>query len=138
MKKIFLLLAVLLFSFNTQAQDVEKSDSAIVTKETIFNEVEVRPEFPGGNVALMGYLRDNVKYPSEALAEKKQGRAIVKFIVEKDGTITESTIIKSTGDIYLDTEALRVVNKMPKWTPGQQKGKAVRVFFHLPITFKLN
>ena len=138
MKKVFLLLAVLLLSFDMQAQSVEKTDSIATAGERTYETVDVMPEFPGGMPALMGYLRDNIKYPSKALAEKRQGRAIVRFIVEKDGSISEAQIAKSAGDIYLDTEALRVVNKMPKWSPGQHKGKVVRVFFHLPITFKLN
>ena len=138
MKKVFLLLAVLLFSFDMQAQSVEKTDSIATAGEQTLNNVDVMPEFPGGMPALMGYLRDNVKYPQNALAEKKQGRAIVRFIVEKDGSITNAQVVKSAEDIYLDTEALRVINKMPKWSPGQHKGKVVRVFFHLPITFKLN
>ena len=83
------------------------------------------------------YLQENIKYPSAALAEKAQGKAFVRFVVEKDGSITNTEIIKSTGNIYLDKEALRVASNMPKWKPGMQQGKPVRVFFMLPVSFKL-
>ncbi|MBR6191830.1 MAG: TonB family protein [Prevotella sp.] len=95
------------------------------------------PQFPGGQAALMEYLTKNVKYPEEAHKKGVQGRVIASFVVEEDGSITNANIAKSV-DPLLDAEALRVVNAMPNWTPGMQSGKAVRVKYTLPFTFKLD
>ena len=136
MKKTILLLCVLFLALGAQAQSVENVNSN-AAKESVYDQVEVKPEFPGGMPALVKYLQENIKYPSAALAEKAQGTAFVRFVVEKDGSITNTEIIKSSGNIYLDKEALRVASNMPKWKPGMQQGKPVRVFFMLPISFKL-
>ena len=95
------------------------------------------PQFPGGQAALMEYLTKNVKYPEEAHKKGVQGRVISSFVVEEDGSITNANIAKSV-DPLLDAEALRVVNAIPNWTPGMQRGKAVRVKYALPFTFKLD
>lgn len=92
------------------------------------------PSFPGGQKAMMQYLAENVKYPENARKNGKSGRVIVQFIVEKDGSITETKVIKSI-DPELDAEALRIVNGMPKWTPAIQDGKTVRIKFFMPIVF---
>jgi TonB family protein len=102
-----------------------------------FDVVEQMPEFPGGMEALMKYLQESVKYPKEAFEKGIQGRVLVQFIVEKDGSISEVEVVKKVNE-YLDAEAVRVVNAMPKWKPGMQKGKPVRVKFTLPITFRLS
>ena len=136
MKKTILLLCVLFLTLGAQAQSVDNVNSN-AAKESVYDQVEVKPEFPGGMPALVKYLQENIKYPSAALAEKAQGKAFVRFVVEKDGSITNTEIIKSTGNIYLDNEALRVASNMPKWKPGMQQGKPVRVFFMLPVSFKL-
>ena len=136
MKKTILLLCVLFLALGAQAQSVDNVNSN-AAKESVYDQVEVKPEFPGGMPALVKYLQENIKYPSAALAEKAQGKAFVRFVVEKDGSITNTEIIKSTGNIYLDNEALRVASNMPKWKPGMQHGKPVRVFFMLPVSFKL-
>lgn len=99
--------------------------------------VEQNPSFPGGMDCLKEWLAENVKYPTNARAEQVQGRVIVDFIVDKDGSIVNPSIIRSVHP-DLDAEALRVVSAMPKWTPGVQKGKSVRVRFSLPITFIIN
>ena len=101
-----------------------------------FDVVEQMPQFPGGPAALMQFLSSNVKYPKEAFEQGIQGRVIANFVVEKDGSISEARIVKSV-DPSLDTEALRVVNAMPNWTPGMQSGEAVRVKYTVPITFRL-
>ncbi len=101
-----------------------------------FDVVEQMPQFPGGPAALMEYLSKNVRYPEEAHKNGVQGRVIATFVVEKDGSITEARIARSVDNL-LDAEALRVVNAMPKWTPGMQKGEPVRVKYTIPITFKL-
>lgn len=97
---------------------------------------ETMPYFPGGNVLMLKYLADNIKYPASAVKTKKQGRVIVGFIVQKDGSITHAKIVRSI-DPELDAEALRVVKGMPKWTPGTQLGKPVSVKYTLPVKFSL-
>lgn len=105
--------------------------------EEIFQVVEHMPEYPGGMEELMKYLQKEIKYPKEALEKKTQGRVIVQFVVEKDGSITEAKVMKSV-DPLLDAEALRVVNAMPNWKPGKQRGKEVRTHFTIPISFRLS
>ena len=111
------------------AMKVEKTEDA-------FDVVEQMPQFPGGPAALMEYLSKNVRYPEEAHKKGTEGRVIATFVVEKDGSISDVTIRRSVSP-ELDDEALRVVNSMPKWTPGKQRGEAVRVKYTIPITFKL-
>ena len=136
MKKIIFLFAVVFVSLGVQAQSVEECDTVVV-KEAVYSDVDVQPEFPGGMAAMMKYMRENIKYPSAALAEKAQGKAFVRFIVEKSGAVSNAEIIRSSGNIDLDKEALRVINNMPNWRPGMQLGEPVRVFFVLPVTFRL-
>ena len=97
---------------------------------------EEMPEFPGGINELMKFLQENMKYPEDATKEGKQGRVIVRFVIDKDGTISDATVLRS---VYpsIDAEALRVVNAMPKWTPGKVKGAPVRVKYTLPLVFSL-
>ena len=97
---------------------------------------ETMPYFPGGQELLLKYLAVNIKYPASAVKAKKQGRVIVTFIVQKDGSITHAKIARSI-DPELDAEALRVVKGMPKWTPGTQLGKPVSVKYTLPVKFSL-
>ena len=97
---------------------------------------ETMPQFPGGRGVLMKYLAANIKYPASAVKGKKEGRVIVTFIVQKDGSITHAKIVRSI-DPELDAEALRVVKGMPKWTPGTQLGKPVSVKYTLPVKFSL-
>ena len=97
---------------------------------------ETMPQFPGGQGVMMKYLADIIKYPASAVKAKKQGRVIVGFIVQKDGSITHAKIARSI-DPELDAEALRVVKGMPKWTPGTQLGKPVSVKYTLPVKFSL-
>lgn len=105
-------------------------------EQTIFEVVENAPEFPGGTAALMQFLGKNIKYPTIAQENGTQGRVIVQFVVNRDGTIVDPRVVKSV-DPYLDKEALRVINSMPKWKPGMQRGKAVRVKFTVPVMFRL-
>lgn len=102
----------------------------------VYSEVEQPAEFPGGVAALMRWLSANIRYPEAAQQNEVQGRVIVKFIVEKDGSISQAEILRSI-DKDLDKEALRVVYKMPKWQPGKNNGVVVRSYFNLPVTFKL-
>ena len=104
-------------------------------EQTIFEVVENMPDFPGGQAALMQYLAKNIKYPTIAQENGTQGRVIVQFVVNKDG-IVDAKVVRSV-DPYLDKEALRVINTMPKWKPGMQRGKPVRVKFTVPVMFRL-
>lgn len=99
--------------------------------------VEVMPKFKGGESAMMEFLMMNMKYPQTAVKAKQQGRAIVGFVVRKDGTVSDVHITKSAGHAVLDEEAMRVVKAMPAWEPGKQKGKPVNVKYNVPITFRL-
>ena len=105
-------------------------------QDPVYEVCEVLPEFPGGESAMQNFLHENVKYPQEAQANGIQGRVVVSFVVEKDGTITDAHAVQSV-DPFLDAEALRVVSLMPKWKPGKKDGKPVRVKFTIPLTFKL-
>ena len=105
-------------------------------EQTIFEVVENMPDFPGGQAALMQYLAKNIKYPTIAQENGTQGRVIVQFVVNRDGSIVDAKVVRSV-DPYLDKEALRVINTMPKWKPGMQRGKPVRVKFTVPVMFRL-
>jgi protein TonB len=102
----------------------------------VFDVVEVMPSFPGGQGALMQWLSKNIKYPVVAEENGVQGRVVVTFVVEKDGSITDVNVVKSV-DPSLDKEAQRVVKSMPHWIPGKQNGSAVRVKYTVPVTFRL-
>lgn len=102
----------------------------------VFEIVEQMPMFPGGDAALMDYLRSNTHYPTVAAENGVQGRVVVGFVVERDGSITDVKVIRGV-DPSLDKEATRVVKSMPKWNPGKQNGSAVRVKFQVPVTFRL-
>ena len=106
-----------------------------VTDE-IFVVVENQPEFPGGNTAMMKFLSENIKYPVIAQENGIQGRVICNFVVERDGSITDVQVVRGV-DPSLDREAMRVINEMPRWKPGKQRGQAVRVRFTLPVVFRL-
>jgi len=106
-------------------------------EEVVFVVVESMPEFPGGQQALFKYLSENVKYPVIAQENGIQGRVICQFVVNKDGSIVDVEVVRSGGDASLDKEAIRVIKSMPKWKPGKQRGKAVRVKYTVPVNFKL-
>ena len=127
--KVALMMLVLLFSFTTSTAQTKKNNM-------VFDVVEVMPQFPGGQIAMMKYIMENMKYPEQAMKEGIQGRVTVSFIVEKDGRVSNVRLLRSVQPL-LDKEAIRVVKSMPKWSPGKQKGKPVRVRFNLPVMFKL-
>ena len=103
--------------------------------EKIFDMVEQMPTFPGGD--LLKWIGEHTNYPPIAAENGVSGRVIVKFVIEKDGSVANATVVRSI-DPHLDKEALRVIRSMPKWIPGKQNGKNVRVSFNLPVLFKLN
>ena len=111
-------------------------EEEVVEEEEIFQVVEEAPEFPGGTQECMKWLSKNIVYPQISAENGVQGRVFVQFVVNKDGSIVDAVVMRGV-DPYLDKEALRVVNKMPKWKPGKQRGKPVRVKFTLPIMFRL-
>ena len=113
----------------------EIEEEEIVEAE-IFKVVEVMPEFPGGAAKMMEYIQKNMKYPMMARESDIQGRVFVNFVVEPDGSISNVTVMRGIGG-GCDEEALRVVQSMPNWKPGKQRGSAVRCSFTVPIIFKL-
>lgn len=108
----------------------------VVEETKIFTVVEQMPMYPGGDAALMGYLHDNIHYPTIAAENGVQGRVVVGFVVERDGSITDVKILRGV-DPSLDREAMRVVKSMPRWNPGKQNGSAVRVKYQVPVSFRL-
>ena len=142
-------LAVSVFASNTGVSTVTRE--AVRTANTLsttnmqtqqsatkaYEVVEVMPKFKGGESAMMEFLMMNMKYPQAAVKAKQQGRAVVGFVVRKDGTVSDVHITKSAGYAVLDEEAMRVVKSMPAWEPGKQKGKPVNVKYNVPITFRL-
>jgi protein TonB len=115
---------------------VQEAEKPKEEETKVFDVVEQMPSFPGGMGALMQYLSSHIKYPVVAEENGIQGRVICTFIVERDGSITDTRVARSV-DPSLDKEAVRVINSMPRWIPGKQNGTACRVKFTLPVTFKL-
>ncbi len=127
-------------SSTATSDDIVSSEVDIETETNdseAFDVVEKMPEYPGGIEGLMKFLQENIHYPETASKAGIQGRVLVNFIVESDGRISNIHVVRKVND-DLDAEAVRVVGAMPKWTPGMQKGKAVRVKYTLPISFRLN
>lgn len=116
------------------AQPEPPKEEAVENK--VFDVVEQMPSFPGGNGALMSWLNKNIHYPAVAEENGIQGRVVVSFVVERNGSITDVNVVRSV-DPSLDREATRVVKSMPNWIPGKQNGSAVRVKYNVPVTFRL-
>jgi protein TonB len=115
------------------------SGSDVVGDEDLnqpFTIVEQMPEFPGGEKALLTYLRDNIRYPAMAKENDIEGTVYVQFVIERDGSVSGAKVAKG-ADRMLNEEALRVVSAMPKWKPGKQRGQEVRVQYVVPIKFIL-
>ena len=108
-----------------------------VDEGKVYDVVEQMPSFPGGPAAMMEFISRSIVYPVSALKQELQGRVIVSFIVERDGRLSNAKVVKSVAP-DLDKEALRIVKKMPRWIPGQQNGRKVKVKYTVPITFRLN
>lgn len=125
---------------NKQQEEVVISNveaEETVEEEEIFAFVEEFPSYPGGDEALYAYLGKNIQYPDLARENNITGTVVIKFVVEKDGSITRASVLREIGG-GCGKEALRVVNAMPKWKPGKQSGKAVRTEFTLPVQFELH
>lgn len=104
--------------------------------ETVFTVVEKMPSFPGGDAELLKYIAANIRYPKESQERREQGRVICSFIVGRDGSVTHPEVLRSVSPL-LDEEAVRIINMMPRWNPGMQRGRAVAVKYTVPITFRL-
>lgn len=133
MKKLILMLlmaACCLMTANAQKTVVSQTDPKV------FDTVEQMPEYPGGMQAMIAFLQVNMKYPEDAAKQKVEGRVMVQFVVETDGSVTDVHVAKQVFP-SLDAEAIRVVQAMPKWTPGKDKGRVVRVKYNLPIVFRM-
>ncbi len=107
-----------------------------VEEDVIHVYVEIMPNFPGGSAELQKYLSTHIKYPAMSQEMGSEGRVVVQFVIDKDGSITNPTVVRGV-DAYLDKEAIRVISGMPKWKPGVQNGKKVRVKYTVPVVFRL-
>jgi len=121
-----------------KSMDEAEATSNQITEDAqeAFIVVEQMPEFPGGTDELQKYLNNNIRYPVVALENGIQGRVICEFVINSDGKVTNAKVVRGV-DAALDAEALRVINNMPLWKPGKQRGKAVKVRYTLPVNFKL-
>ncbi len=135
-----ILLVIVIAPARANAQDKREKTTQThkdtTTDDKIYEVCEQMPIFEGGDAALMKYLTDSVKYPELAKKHGVQGRVVIGFIVEKDGSLTDVKVLRHV-DIALDAEALRVVKGMPKWIPGRQNKQRVRVKYNVPVSFRL-
>jgi TonB family protein len=141
MRKIYYLMAaaVLLCGLPLWGQQRAASsaeDVSVVVMQTVEEMPDSLPEFRGGNKALLTWLSDNLRYPEEAVKERIQGRVMLSFLVEKDGSISDVIVVRSVAE-PLDKEAVRLINTMPKWQPAMKDGEPVPCKYTLPITFRL-
>ncbi|MBR1809397.1 MAG: energy transducer TonB [Paludibacteraceae bacterium] len=127
MKKIFIFLSIVLLFMPVMVHP----------DAVFFGPVETMPEFPEGQRALFQFLSEHVVYPPQSVTNEEEGKVIAQFIVEKDGSIDSIKVVRSSGYKALDQEAVRALGLMPKWTPGTQKGIAVRVRYTVPVNFRL-
>ena len=133
MKTIKLMIPVMLLmvvSFSVNGQNNEKKNNVY------FEEVDEMPEYPGGKEGLFKFISENVQYPEKAKKETVTGKVFVSFVIDKDGSVTDVKIARSVNP-ELDDEAVRVVKKLKKWTPGKKDGEVVKVGFTMPIKFAL-
>lgn len=129
---------VVVAKYGVQRRSVSpvSSNDKVSEDDVIYRSVEQMPQFPGGEAALMKYIEAHIQYPAEALKNRIKGHVVVQFVVDKKGKIGEVKVLRSV-DKDLDKEAVRVVKSLPKFTPGRQNGKAVSVWYTLPVTFTL-
>ena len=137
---VLILLVVVFVPARANAQDKKEKTTQThkdtTTDDKVYEVCEQMPIFEGGDAALLKYLTDSVKYPESAKKRGVQGRVVIGFIVEKDGSLTDVKVLRHV-DIALDAEALRVVKGMPKWIPGCQDEQLVRVRYNVPVSFRL-
>lgn len=135
MKRVLFILALLFTYVMVNAQNNTGSKEK-TSNEKIYDIVEIPPSFPGGQAALLAWIASHVNYPQKAMESRIEGRIIVGFVIECDGSVSQAKILHGV-DPLLDDEAIRVVMGMPKWTPGRQNGKNVRVKYNVPVNFRL-
>ena len=119
-----------------EIEEIDEEVEHVIEEEPIADFAEVEPTFPGGEGAMMTWIQKHIEYPQLAIEMGEQGIVYVQFVVNKDGSIEQVKVMRGVSDA-LDDEAKRVVKRMPKWTPGEQAGKKVRVRYTLPIHFRL-
>ena len=132
MKNLIIILALLSFTSSGFSQGNEEQGEEELHK----GRIEKQPQFPGGQAKLIEYLQDNLEYPKQAQENRIQGQVYVEFVIETDGKITNAKVVRGIGG-GCNEETIRVVNSMPNWTPGNHKGKNVRVKYVLPVSFYL-
>ena len=138
MKKFIIMSFIIMSLMALFGLTTVSAQKTVVAKKNqqVFDVVEKMPEYPGGQAALFEYLQKNVKYPADAEKKKVEGRVLVTFVVNTDGSITDIEVVRKTFP-SLDAEAVRVISGMPRWKPGEQKGQKVRVKYTVPLTFRL-
>lgn len=142
MRKSYLLSFVLLTFMSFPFSDVEAAQSVTVATETVAgvsaeDKDLIQPYFPGGTPAVLNYLSKNIVYPAQAVTDKIEGKVVLQFTITKKGRIKDVEVIKSAHPL-LDAEAVRVLERMPKWVPGKRDGKPINVKYALPVSFRLN
>lgn len=138
MKKRLFCVVVLVLSLSAAARvSAAVNDTIDEYSGPVYVVVEQMPEFPGGNEALNQYIANNLLYPTIAKENGIQGRVICQFIVERDGAISDVVVVRSSGEVSLDKEAVRLIKSMPRWRPGRTQGKMVRVKYTVPINFRI-
>jgi periplasmic protein TonB len=135
--KISMVVSLVLLTLAFFSQNVSGQKSKKGMKDGAYQKVDVMPVFPGGDEALLKYVADSTHYPKEAKEKGIQGKVIARFVVKKDGSVSDVSILKGVNPL-LDNEAIRVVKTLPKFTPGELNGKKVPVWFMIPITYALN
>ena len=126
--------------YESEIEDTESDEDLEIVEEDdeeVFMVVENMPKFPGGDLGLMKYIQKNVKYPPIAKEYNITGKVYISFVVDKSGSVTNVKVVRGV-DENLDAEAVRVIKSLPKYKPGKQRGKPVRVMFTTPINFRLN
>ena len=131
MKKFFSLLLTIFIGLTCSYAQTNADE-----EEQVYNVVETMPEYPGGNDAMLRFINNQIKRYPVASNPNTRGRVVCQFIVEKDGTLSNVEVIRSAGEPLLKSEAVRIIESMPRWTPGQHDGQPVRVLYTLPINFK--
>ncbi len=126
----------ILFSFCLSISFAQTSEETAPNDE-VFTVVDSIPEFPGGTLEMVKYIKKETKYPKEARKKKWEGKTVVKFIVSDSGNIANVIVTKSSGYMILDDEAVRVISLMPKWKPGMLNNRNVSVYYNIPLNFSM-
>lgn len=134
MKKLLYFFLIGILSCSSTSLLAQKTDNS---EDKPVYSVEQMPQYPGGDEALLKFIKENLKYPKEAAEGGVEGKVVIRFVVNREGTVTDVTVVRSLNAVC-DQEAMRVVKMMPTWTPGKSNGRNVPVYFTLPVVYKLN